>query len=43
MKQSLETPVSELDGYPAKTVPSSLPPEDFLALVEGHAFQCEFY
>lgn len=36
-------PVSGLDSYPAKKVPSSFTPEGLLALAAGHAFQCEFY
>lgn len=36
-------PVSRLDGYPARKVPSSLTPERLLALAQGHAFQHKFY
>lgn len=36
-------PVSGLDGYPAKKVPSFLTPEALRALAEGHAFQHVFY
>lgn len=36
-------PVSGLDGYPAKKVPTFLTPEALRALAEGHAFRHVFY